>query len=455
MFASVRQRQHCGPNTIAAFGGTLTAPDAAARLAVSAGGAGTGPHRLAGALQSARRAVPARRRRGQRSGVGPSHSPGRLAWCGRGRPGVSRLNLSASRSTATWCTWRTPAMARAATTRLPFVALGRSPFDRRAAMGLSRRRPVQRRWHEASGGRGRRVGDRQLRGRRSGRLSRRRFAVAAGSRSVRERVPADRPDAGLFVSNAHGGTGNGTVSAFSDATDGALTPIGSLRSGLSDAPCWVEIVATDESCSRSTRKRQRLELQDPPAALLASPSASLGSALRCEALGSPTARRSGRGHWRSGRQRLRRRRRRVDAVWRLPRRLSLGIRLRSASSSPDTTRDAPGSGRDLGARFTPAPRRASQPSTRRRLAAAGGLTRTVRALPPRSFEISTASPVRSVLISFGWTTNRSASRRVPRPGVAAEDRRRRSVGSPPSASRCLPSARSSAPTRARPGGARA
>jgi 6-phosphogluconolactonase len=46
----------------------------------------------------------------------------------------------------------------------------------------------------------------------------------------------------LFVSNAHNGTGLGTVSAFNDASDGALLSIGS--SPFADeqtAPCWVVI----------------------------------------------------------------------------------------------------------------------------------------------------------------------------------------------------------------------
>ena len=46
----------------------------------------------------------------------------------------------------------------------------------------------------------------------------------------------------LFVSNAHGGTANGTVSAFSVASDGTLSSIGS--SPFADnqtAPCWLEI----------------------------------------------------------------------------------------------------------------------------------------------------------------------------------------------------------------------
>jgi 6-phosphogluconolactonase len=46
----------------------------------------------------------------------------------------------------------------------------------------------------------------------------------------------------LFVSNAHGGLGNGTVSAFSDANDGTLISIGtSPFPDLQTAPCWVEI----------------------------------------------------------------------------------------------------------------------------------------------------------------------------------------------------------------------
>jgi 6-phosphogluconolactonase len=48
----------------------------------------------------------------------------------------------------------------------------------------------------------------------------------------------------LFVSNAHGGANNGTVSAFSVAGDGALTSIGaSPFADLQTAPCWVEITA--------------------------------------------------------------------------------------------------------------------------------------------------------------------------------------------------------------------
>ena len=46
----------------------------------------------------------------------------------------------------------------------------------------------------------------------------------------------------LFVSNAHGGTNNGTVSAFSDGSDGTLTSIGTSPFPDSQtAPCWVEI----------------------------------------------------------------------------------------------------------------------------------------------------------------------------------------------------------------------
>jgi len=46
----------------------------------------------------------------------------------------------------------------------------------------------------------------------------------------------------LYVSNAHGGAGNGTVSAFSDGSDGTLTSIGaSPFADFQTAPCWVEI----------------------------------------------------------------------------------------------------------------------------------------------------------------------------------------------------------------------
>ena len=46
----------------------------------------------------------------------------------------------------------------------------------------------------------------------------------------------------VFVSNAHNGAGNGTVSAFTVATDGSLSGIeGSPFPDLQTAPCWVEI----------------------------------------------------------------------------------------------------------------------------------------------------------------------------------------------------------------------
>jgi 6-phosphogluconolactonase len=46
----------------------------------------------------------------------------------------------------------------------------------------------------------------------------------------------------LFVSNAHGGEGNGTVSAFEVARSGQLASIGSSPfADLQTAPCWVEI----------------------------------------------------------------------------------------------------------------------------------------------------------------------------------------------------------------------
>lgn len=46
----------------------------------------------------------------------------------------------------------------------------------------------------------------------------------------------------LFVSNAHGPADAGTVSAFSDASDGTLTSIGSSPfPDFQTAPCWIEI----------------------------------------------------------------------------------------------------------------------------------------------------------------------------------------------------------------------
>jgi len=46
----------------------------------------------------------------------------------------------------------------------------------------------------------------------------------------------------LFASNAHNGASAGTISAFSDSTDGTLSPIGSSPfADFQTAPCWVEI----------------------------------------------------------------------------------------------------------------------------------------------------------------------------------------------------------------------
>jgi 6-phosphogluconolactonase len=46
----------------------------------------------------------------------------------------------------------------------------------------------------------------------------------------------------LFVSNAHDGSGNGTVSAFDVAADGTLNPLpGSPYANQQTAPCWVAI----------------------------------------------------------------------------------------------------------------------------------------------------------------------------------------------------------------------
>ncbi len=51
----------------------------------------------------------------------------------------------------------------------------------------------------------------------------------------------------LFVSNAHGPAGDGTVSAFNVTADGALSSIGaSPFADLQTAPCWVEITHDGE-----------------------------------------------------------------------------------------------------------------------------------------------------------------------------------------------------------------
>jgi 6-phosphogluconolactonase len=66
------------------------------------------------------------------------------------------------------------------------------------------------------------------------------FAAQGAGPFGSEFRPTD-PDQ-LFVSNAHGGTGNGTVSAFSVGPDGALFSIGSSPfADQQTAPCWVEI----------------------------------------------------------------------------------------------------------------------------------------------------------------------------------------------------------------------
>jgi len=66
------------------------------------------------------------------------------------------------------------------------------------------------------------------------------FAAQSAGPFGSEFSPAD-PSA-LYVSNAHAGTGNGTVSAFRVARNGALSSIGgSPYPDGQTAPCWVEI----------------------------------------------------------------------------------------------------------------------------------------------------------------------------------------------------------------------
>jgi 6-phosphogluconolactonase len=62
----------------------------------------------------------------------------------------------------------------------------------------------------------------------------------------------------LFVDNAHNGTGLGTVSAFTDLPNGALSPIGaSPFPDFQTAPCWQVISPDGRFSMRSTRGRPR------------------------------------------------------------------------------------------------------------------------------------------------------------------------------------------------------
>jgi 6-phosphogluconolactonase len=66
------------------------------------------------------------------------------------------------------------------------------------------------------------------------------FAAQAAGPFGSEFSPANPSH--LYVSNAHGGAGNGSVSAFDTARDGTLTSIGgSPYADGRTAPCWVEI----------------------------------------------------------------------------------------------------------------------------------------------------------------------------------------------------------------------
>src|SRR5207245_3851619 len=66
------------------------------------------------------------------------------------------------------------------------------------------------------------------------------FAAQAAGPFGSEFSPADPTH--LYVSNAHGGAGNGSVSALAVAGNGAITSIGtSPYPDGQTAPCWVEI----------------------------------------------------------------------------------------------------------------------------------------------------------------------------------------------------------------------
>ena len=102
---------------------------------------------------------------------------------------------------------------------------------------------------------------------RDGRLTRRRARRSQLRAPGRSGASSGRPiPSQLYVSNAHGGAGNGTVSAFDVASDGTL----SRRSGspfpdLQTAPCWVEISHDGQlPLRRQHRQRQHLAIRDSP-----------------------------------------------------------------------------------------------------------------------------------------------------------------------------------------------
>jgi hypothetical protein len=80
---------------------------------------------------------------------------------------------------------------------------------------------------------------------------------------VRSSVPTNQSQ--LFVSNARGDTGNGTVSAFSVSFTGPLTSIGSSPfADLQTTPCWVGISHDGNYPFAEHRSGRDLELRDQP-----------------------------------------------------------------------------------------------------------------------------------------------------------------------------------------------
>ena len=70
----------------------------------------------------------------------------------------------------------------------------------------------------------------------------------------------------LFVSNAHNGTGLGTVSAFNDSWNGTLSSIGT--SPFADdqtAPCWLVVSQTASTSTRLTRHQRASPATRSPA----------------------------------------------------------------------------------------------------------------------------------------------------------------------------------------------
>ena len=194
------------------------------------GGAGTGAGiGSQGALQiTSRRPLPARRRRRQQPDLGAAHQPDGGSAAAGGGPvcsgGIEPVsiavhgnlvyvaNAGAGGSNYTGFTLNPGGHLR------PLAGSTFALPDGSSARG----RAVQRRRHQARRHARRHLADRQLHRRpRRPADGGRRLAVRRAGPRARSAASSARPiRTQLFVSNAHGGAGTGTVSAFSDGATG-------------------------------------------------------------------------------------------------------------------------------------------------------------------------------------------------------------------------------------------